>query len=148
MAITVREARLEDAEALYALGRSDTAFVVSDRIPFYEKQELEEWIAHPHENVLCVAECGSTLVGFFYCKIMSCHWALLDNFYIAPNTRDGVAGSVLLRALVARLKQRGIDYLTTLVEHDRVALARLMTKYGFRPSKRYDWYEMFLDQVP
>lgn len=127
------------------LGRSDESFQVSERIPFYEKQELQEWVASPRDNILCVAETGGFVVGFFYCKGMSYHWAMLDNFYVIPQQRDGHAGLVLLETLLARLRNRSISYLTTLVECERPQLGRLLQRYGFRRAKCCDWYELFLE---
>ena len=145
MAVVVRDALEQDVDALYALGLSDKDFSVSERIPFYEREELSEWIENPSDNMLCVVDAGSgQIAGFFFCKVMSYHWAVLDNFYIAPEFRDGVVGSALLNELVSRLKARKIVYLSALVERDRAALARLMRSHGFSRSKSYDWYEMFL----
>jgi GNAT superfamily N-acetyltransferase len=144
MEVTVRDAIATDIDAIYSLGRSDKNFAVSEQIPFYEKEELQEWVDSPRDNILCVAESESTVVGFFFCKVMSCHWAILDNFYIAKEHRGDGGGWILLGALFTRLRARNIVYLTTLVEHDRTQLHELTKHYGFQQAKSYDWFELFL----
>ena len=49
MALTVRDARIGDVAALYELGSAERAFRVSERIPFYERRELVEWIGAPRD---------------------------------------------------------------------------------------------------
>jgi GNAT superfamily N-acetyltransferase len=145
MEVVIRDALLDDVDAVYRLGRSDRAFTVSEEIPFYERSELVEWIQSPDDNMLCVALRDGCLVGFFFCKVMSAHWAMLDNFYVVSDTRSGRVGRLLFDTLTSRLRQRGVVYLTTLVETGRVSLERLLRQEGFRLSKSYNWHELFLD---
>jgi hypothetical protein len=106
VALIVRDAVPEDVSEIYALGRSDAAFRVSEAIHFYEERELSEWIARPEENILCVALSGSEIIGFCFCKVMSYHWAMLDNFYVKPGSR-GKAGPVLPRGWFVISRRRG-----------------------------------------
>ncbi len=145
MALTVRDAQLEDLPEIYALGRSDPAFRVSEVIPFYEESELMEWISRPQENVLCVVLSETGIAGFCFCKVISYHWAMLDNFYVRRECRGGQAGPMLFAELVRRLRDRKISYVSTLIQRDRSALARLTRRYGFRHANSYEWYEMFLN---
>lgn len=145
MEIVIRDALVEDVDSIYRLGRSDGAFTVSDNIPFYERQELVEWIASPKDNILCVALQESSVVGFFFCKVMSYHWAMLDNFYVASDVRNGRVGRLMFEALLSRLRQKRIVYLTTLVETGRGSLERLLRRQGFRFSRSYGWHEFFLE---
>ena len=146
MNIVVRSATLADLPAILAMGQGDDAFTVSDRIRFYEKAELEEWIASPKDNILLVANSSSDLAGFLFCKIMSYHWAMLDNFYIHPSFRGQNCDGFLMEELAIRLRQRGISYLTTLTAHDQPALARYIKRHGFRTANLYEWNELFLDR--
>lgn len=144
MEVVIRDALAADIDAIYLLGRSDGAFTVSEKIPFYERQELVEWIASPKDNILCVALQDSRVVGFFFCKVMSYHWAMLDNFYVTSDVRDGRVGRLMFEALTSRLRQKRIVYITTLVEKGRGSLERLLRRQGFRFSKSYNWHECFL----
>ena len=141
----VRDARVGDIDSIFSLARDASAFQVSARIPFYERVELVQWIESPEQNILCVVGDGGAIAGFFFCKIMSCHWAMLDNFYAASGPRRAEFGHAMFEGLLKRLRERGISYLTTLVSAERLSLNRLLRRQGFRPSKTYTWNEYFLD---
>ncbi len=143
--VEVRDAGPEDVDAIVALGRGDEAFRVSEGIQFYEREELVEWVGSPRENILCVAVRGREVVGFLYCKVMSWHWAMLDNFYATPAVRGSGVGALMLEALLERLRRRGVAYLTTLVEVGRDTLAGRLEAWGFGRARSYDWFELLLD---
>ena len=140
---TVRNAVFNDIPAIMDVG-SDTAFAVSDCIRFYEPGELEEWINSSKENIVLVAECGDDVVAFTYCKIMSFHWAMLDNFFVRPNHRGGECARELMTALQTELKRRCISYLSTCAASDNEKLGKYLTNRGFSLARNYDWYELFL----
>jgi ribosomal protein S18 acetylase RimI-like enzyme len=144
MSAVVRRARSEDADSIRNLGLGDPAFQVSERIPFYEREELVEWASAPRDNLLFVAEADGCIVGFFFCKVMSQHWAMLDNFYVVPSSRGTGVVDRLRRALTEALQQRGIVYLSTLVAKGDPGLSAKMSRYGFTQSKDYEWMERFL----
>lgn len=139
----VRCANKRDVSAILALG-SDPSFVVSERIRFYEKEELLEWVSLPDPNILLVAEDKREICGFLFCKKMSCHWAMLDNFYVEPAFRKSIATSLLLQRLTEELKCRRVSYLSILVDSQRRSLVRLARLHGFQESKQYVWLEMNL----
>ncbi len=141
----VRRANAGDADAIRNLGLSDSAFQVSERIPFYEREELVEWAEAPRDNLLFVSEGKEGMSGFFFCKIMSSHWAMLDKFYVVPRFRGTGTAEALRGALLGALRERGIVYVSTLVALDDRRLSERMEAYGLRHSKDYEWMEMFLD---
>jgi len=143
--VLVRRARPEDAEAIQALGLADPAFQVSEKIPFYEKKELVEWANSPADNLLFVAESEGRLSGFFFCKVMSSHWAMLDNFYVVPQARGTRTAQRLRMALLQELRARGTCYLSILVALEDEALAKQMARHGFLLSRHYGWMERFLN---
>jgi ribosomal protein S18 acetylase RimI-like enzyme len=144
MSIVVRDATPADIPALLAMGHGDNTFMVSERIRFYEKAELEEWIASPANNILLVADSSESIAGFLFCKVMSYHWAMLDNFYIRPEFRGRQYDMPMMRELLDRLHLRGLSYLTTLTAIDHPALARYLKRFGFRTATIYQWNELFL----
>ena len=146
MSIVVRGASPDDIPALLAMGHGDSAFSVSDRIRFYEKAELEEWIASPHDNILLVAESLEGIAGFLFCKVMSCHWAMLDNFYVRPEFRGHQYDVVMMQNLLNRLHKQEVSYLTTLTSLNQPALPRYLKRYGFQMATTYQWNELFLDR--
>jgi GNAT superfamily N-acetyltransferase len=143
--VVIRPALPEDAEAVRSLGVSDAAFSVSPQVPFYETQELVAWAGNPRDNVLLVSEVDGTVGGFLFCKIMSTHWALLDNFYVSPRLRKTGASDRLFERLMEELRARSIEYLSILVKEGEAALIRTCERRGFVQQQRYMWLDMFID---
>lgn len=142
--VRIRYAEPADAKAIYAMGRAESAFRVSGTIPFYEESELIEWATNRNENVLAVVEEGASVVGFLFCKVISHHWAMLDNFYLAPSSRNTAMAKALRDWLLADLRERRLSYLTCLIREDHRALLRLVRRLGFTPRNSYTWCELFL----
>jgi hypothetical protein len=140
----VRDARHADVVDIIRLGNSTTKFKVSDDIRFYEDFELREWIANPSDNILLVATESDETVGFLYCKLMSTHWALLDNFFCDANAARRGASKLLFDGLLGRLRASNHAYLTALIRADHAPLERLCRRYGFVPRDNYRWMDMFL----
>lgn len=142
-----RRARLSDVSAIFEMGRSDRAFEVSDSIRFYEKAELELWAESPQDNVLLVLESQSQMAGFLFCKIISSHWAMLDNFYVKPSFRNRGGSRVLMDCLLTELHTRGIQYVSTLAAVDSRGLDDYLTHHGFKWARSYHWYELFRQET-
>lgn len=147
MSVLVRQAVPADVEVVYSLGQGDPAFAVSERISFYERTELTEWIGAPENNILLVAEVEGQVGGFLFCKVMSHHWAMLDNFYVAPPWRGRQCGRELLRGLAERLRKRHTVYLSALVRQEDSWVSRYLEELGFAKSRAYVWHEVFLAQA-
>jgi N-acetylglutamate synthase-like GNAT family acetyltransferase len=144
MTVEVRRAIESDVDAIYAIGHSDAVFAVSETIRFYEKTELAEWAGAPCDNVLLIALLDGAVVGFLFCKIMSSHWAMLDNLYVVPAYRMHGTGNALLHELDSVLKEKGVKYLSTLSVHGNRYLAEYLGKHGFSQTNVYNWLERFL----
>ena len=143
MTVLVRRAIPADIDTLCALGKGEPAFSVSEKIRFYERKELEEWIADPEGNLLLVLDDEDVITGFLFCKIMSYHWAYLDNFYVRPGYRRHGQGMSLMQALLDLLREKKIVYLSTLVEEKDTFLAQYLGMSGFVSEKTYVWLERF-----
>ena len=131
---------MEDIDLLLELGKNDLSFNISKRAQFYERDELLEWIRNPQNNILCVACHENTLVGFFFCKIMSYHWAMLDNFYVIPEMRRNKIGQMMFDKLKDILQQRVIEYLTTVIEPKRFFVESFLRLNNFKATRSYNWY--------
>lgn len=145
VAYTCRWATVNDLGQIVKLGK-DNAFKVSKNIRFYEPDELMDWLVGD-KDILRVLELnrGRKVIGFYYCKLMSRHWAYLDNFYIVPGYRRKGLGRQMLSDLAHQLEGNGIKYLSTLVALHEFDIARWMTQIGGFASKRaYVWLEKFL----
>jgi hypothetical protein len=142
--VTVRFADPAEAEAICRIGAADPAFEVSPLIRFYEQSEVEEWSRDRQSNLMLVAESGGQLIGFLFCKIMSRHWAMLDNFYVRPPYRHRITSEALSEFLASELRSRRVSYVTCLVREDHMRLARLLEARGFVARQKYTWFEYFL----
>jgi len=145
MTAIVRRATSDDIDAIFSMGSGETSLGVSPRIRFYERQELEEWVAVPEDNLLLVLDCGGELRGFLYCKLMSSHWAYLDNFYVHSEIRGHGYGKLLMQALLDNLRVRKIAYLSTLVAERDPNLSRYFESGGLSVERTYWWLERFVE---
>ena len=146
--MNIRRAVNDDIPSLYSIAQSTAAFKVSSDIPFYEQEEVEFWIAHPSENIFLVAEDNDTVVGFLFCKIMSPHWAFLDNYYVLPQFRKGSYGKALLAELRSIVRARGLRYVSMLTRGEGSELETIAQKLGFSRQDRYRWWDLQLDASP
>lgn len=144
MTVIVHRATPDDIDPVFGMGQQEPAFGVSPQIRFYERRELEEWIAHPNDNILLVLDDDGTLCGFLFCKVMSSHWAYLDNFYVAPPARGHAYGHMLLAALHDILREQQIEYLSALVAETDSFLTGYFGKNGLETEKKYIWMEKFV----
>jgi len=144
MNYVARRAVVDDIPSIISMGCFAGVFTVSDRIHFYEEGELREWISQPHENILLVVENSTVLAGFLFCKVMSYHWAFLDNFYILPQYRNQHYSQILFKELQNELKKKRLIYLSTLVRQNDKVLSRYIRMNGFHEANAYQWYELFL----
>jgi GNAT superfamily N-acetyltransferase len=145
-ALEVRLAHAQDAAEICALGHSDNAFAVSEAIRFYEPEEVRDWIAAAKDNIFLVAYAGRELAGFLYCKVMSWHWAMMDNLYVRPEHRAEGVGQALLHALRRELESRGTKYISTLADGEAARTCRFLEQQGFSRGRPYVWYEVFLSK--
>jgi GNAT superfamily N-acetyltransferase len=141
----VRRAIPDDAKAIYDIGINSQAFRVSDEVPFYEFDEVVAWLHSPMDNLFIVAEQGESLTGFLFCKVMSIHWALLDNFFVVPSARGMGTGTALLGSLKQILMEREIKYLSALFREQEGDTLSFFQQRGFRRQQKYSWMDVFLE---
>jgi len=144
----VAQAIESDVNPVFSLGMTEPSFKVSDSIRFYERTELLEWVKHPGENILLVSRPvgGPQIVGFLFCKVISHHWAILDNFFVREEFRNRGCGKQLLVSLSARLRERGIEYLSTLADVSNTRLLEMLPRFGLTQQKTYGWFDAALKQ--
>lgn len=140
----VRRATPADIDPIFCMGSTEPAFGVSPQIRFYERLELCEWIAAPDDNLLLVLDEDGEIKGFLFCKVMSSHWAYLDNFYVSPSCRGHGHGHLLMQALLDLLRERNVVYLSTLVAESNTFLSRYFEHSGLVTEKTYVWQERFV----
>jgi len=144
MDLVLRPAEPTDIAAIIELG-TDPAFAAGGGMPFYYRDEvLKEWIDHPAENTLCVAENEGKVVGFLFCKLMHSRWAMLDTLYLAPVARGRGLGRAMFQAFFEQLKQRGVIYLSTLILKGRTDWEKIAVSQGFEIAETYSWFGKLL----
>ena len=142
--LIIRNAKKADVNQIYKIGTSTGDFSVSKEIKFYKKYELIEWIKNKQNNIIIVAETNSKIIGFVSCKIMSFHWAMVDNFLVLSKFRKNNIGSQIQTFLEKELKKRKISYLTGLVKPTNPKNTKIIQKYGFKEQDKYIWVDKFL----
>jgi len=143
--VTVREAELVESMKIWRFGRSHPEFAISERIRFYEKREVDEWIRNPEDNIVLIAELGNgRLIGFLYCKLMSSHWAVIDNLLVDAKYRKRNVGSRLMRLCEKVLLGRRIEYVSLLAHSSDRVTHHFLEQRGYSPTSQLVWMEKFL----
>lgn len=119
-------------------------FKISEKILFYEISEVEYWIKSPKSNLLYGIFDKDKCLGFCFCKIISNHWALIDNFYISPEYRKNKLGDKLQKFIEKQLKDRNIKYVSRVTKSNNIGMHKFLSKTGYVKSGEYFWFEKFL----
>lgn len=119
-------------------------FKVSEKIPFYEKKEIKFWVSKPKDNLLYGIFDKNKCVGFCFCKIISNHWALIDNFYIHEGYRSRNIGSKLQLYIENKLRRRKISYISRVTRDNNISMHKFLLKNGYSQQEKYIWFDKFL----
>lgn len=120
------------------------SFKVSNKILFYEQKEIKLWLNKPKDNLLYGIFYNKKCVGFCFCKIMSNHWALIDNFYIVPEYRKNKLGNKLQKFIEIKLKKRNIKYISRVTKSNNFGMHKFLKKTGYKKAGKYFWFEKFI----
>jgi GNAT superfamily N-acetyltransferase len=142
--LRIRFAKIDDVEAIFRIGRKSNEFSVSNKIRFYEKDEIAKWVNERENNIVIVAESNSVIIAFAYCKLMSHHWALVDNFFVMPEFRKIGIGSKMEDFLEKELVKRKINYVSRLVKPDHRNSRKFLKVKGFKEHDKYIWIDKLL----
>lgn len=119
-------------------------FKVSNDILFYELKEIKYWIENPKNNLLYGIFDGDKCCGFCFCKIISNHWALIDNFYISKEYRCKKLGKKLQNHVENILKKRKISYVSRVTKQDNLTMQKFLNKTNYKKQGIYIWFDKFL----
>lgn len=144
----IRRAELNDIGQIMAMGR-DPAFAMSDSIRFYDREELVEWIETDQFRqmlyVIYDPDNDTKLLGFYFCKLISSSWAMLDNFYVISGARENGLGKAMMEHLKEDLREKKVPYLMCLVDVSQNAGAALfITRNGFKTRRTFTWFDQEL----
>jgi len=140
----IRKAKFSDASAIYHLGKKIHELDFSRKLPFHGLSEMKEFISHPKENILFVAEENDKIIGFIFAKILSHHaggWCMLDNLAVEKHHRHKHIATQLLHALYSELKKKKVWYVQILEEIHHEKTRAFWKREGYKETKSFLWAE-------
>lgn len=142
--ILIRDMLEADVPAVAALGRTAPELKTNDDDEFWSEELLKDWVAG--DDVMLVVEADGKVAGFMLTQIHAATKAgYLSDIAIDPELRGQGIGSRLLEMVLARLKERGIEYVYGLTKVENEKIHGLMRKFGFTQGNAFYWFEKYLD---
>ncbi len=139
----IRRLKKSDINHVYNVSHRIKEFTVSDRIHFYEKKEMVEWIGKK-DSVFIVAEIEERIVGFLFCKIISKEWAMLDSLEVDQEFRDQGIGTQLINALFDELHRKHITFVQAFVGKNYKKSRKFWKQHGFKEGREFIWIDRIL----
>jgi N-acetylglutamate synthase-like GNAT family acetyltransferase len=143
MKMKIRRGKIKDVEEVFSIGERISELKFS-RKAFHDKDEIEEWVKKPKDNLLLVSEVDGKIAGFIYAKIIDRHWCLLDNLAVLDKYRAHGMGTKLVEELYKILRKNKIDYIQILEEIHHKRTRKFWRDKGFREEKVFIWADKFL----
>ena len=135
----IRIAKKADIEAICQIGKKAPELSFSKEMSFHDKSEFVEFVKHPKENILLVAEVKGQIVGFVYAKIMSKTWCLLDSLAIKKQYQNQGIGTQLLEETYKILKKNKVTYIQILEQINKKKTRLFWKKQGFKEKQAFIW---------
>lgn len=140
----IRDMREADVPAVAAIGRKAPELKTNEDDEFWDEELLKDWVAG--DDVLLVVEADGRVVGFMLTQLHGATKAgYLSDIAIDPEWRGKGVGSQLIEAVLARLKERGIQYVYGLTKVENDKIHGLLKKFGFTQGNAFYWFEKYLD---
>jgi GNAT superfamily N-acetyltransferase len=137
----VRRAKKNDISRILFLGRNIKEFISSRQSKFYSKDELEDWIHKPKDNIILTVFIGNKLIGFLCAKIISKHWCMIDTIGVEQRYRGQKIGSKLLEKLYSILEKKNIYYAQAFGGLKHKGTRKFWKDRGFQEGKKFVWIE-------
>jgi len=142
--LVIRDMREADVAAVAAIGRGASELKTNEDDEFWDEELLKDWVAG--DDVMLVVESGGRVVGFMLTQVHKATKAgYLSDIAIHPDWRGQGIGSRLIKAVLARLKERGIQYVYGLTKVENEKIHGLLKKFGFTQGNAFYWFEKYLD---
>jgi len=142
--ISIRKTRNVDAEEIYKLGKKISELAVSDRMQYYERDEVENFVKNSKGNIFLVALDNNIIIGSVYAKIISRHWCMCDSIMVHPKYRRKMIGNMLMERLFSILKKKRINYVQGVSNLENKRARKFLKSIGFCEGKKMVWMEKFL----
>ena len=141
--ILIRDMTEADVPAVAAIGRSAPELKTNEDDEFWSEELLQDWVAG--DDVMLVVEADGMIAGFMLTQIHTAtKAAYLSDVAIRPDFRGHGVGSQLIEAVLARLKERGINYVYGLTKVENEKIHGLLKKFGFTQGNAFYWFEKYL----
>jgi len=142
--LVIRDMREADVAAVAAIGRGASELKTNEDDEFWDEELLKDWVAG--DDVMLVVESAGRVVGFMLTQVHKATKAgYLSDVAIHPDWRGQGIGSRLIEAVLARLKERGIQYVYGLTKVENEKIHGLLKKFGFTQGNAFYWFEKYLD---
>jgi [ribosomal protein S18]-alanine N-acetyltransferase len=142
--LVIRDMREADVAAVAAIGRGASELKTNEDDEFWDEELLKDWVAG--DDVMLVVEADGQVVGFMLTQVHKATKAgYLSDVAIHPDWRGQGIGSRLIEAVLARLKERGIQYVYGLTKVENEKIHGLLKKFGFTQGNAFYWFEKYLD---
>ncbi len=138
MKITIRPAKVSDAESVHRWGMSMPELWTDDKNKFYDLKTLKEWISNPRGDVLLVAEVDGRPVGMSFAYTLR-SWGFMDSFAVDPAYQGNGIGEKLFDATVEAFRGMGMHSVELTVQVQNKKAIGLYTRKGFTKGYPLDW---------
>lgn len=130
--LNVRLASANDVDGMHDLGKDVAEFAVTDNtVTFWPKSVLARAV-NSDDVVVLVAETDS-IAGFLIAQYSDgLKKAVIENIFVRPDMRKRNMGDMLLKRALEVLRDKGCEFVATLVPSGAQAAAGLYEKHGFR----------------
>jgi ribosomal-protein-alanine N-acetyltransferase len=142
--IKIRDMTEADVPVVAAIGREAPELKTNEDDEFWSEGLLKDWVVG--DDVMLVVEAEGKVVGFMLTQLHKATKAgYLSDVAIHPEWRGHGIGSQLIEAVLARLKDRGVEYVYGLTKVENDKIHGLLKKFGFTQGNTFYWFEKYLN---
>jgi ribosomal protein S18 acetylase RimI-like enzyme len=139
--MNIRRAIIEDANAIYELGKSVEEFAVNNETVTFWPKELLVQAIQSEDALIFIAE-DEAIVGFVIVNYNhSFKKAIIENMYVSPDKRGQGISDQLLEGAIRQLIAMGCEYVATLVPPNAQGALDLYSRNGFSQGETFMWLD-------
>jgi GNAT superfamily N-acetyltransferase len=139
--LSVRPLNADDAESVFRIGSTYSAFDLTPTNRFFPPDYLHRWFSDAGEDVLLGAFYEDKLIGFVLCQIVRRTWAVWHNLYVLSEYRKTGTGQILYESAMSILAERGVLYCSAYSRDEEAIRFHLNNGATAGQSFRFiDWF--------